>query len=98
MKIPNEIFEMAKSLNELYELSYNQIKPEISYIIKNNIKDMNYIDHVFDELINIPTDKCYKLFIKLCEYVKTFNAKIVNEYIDIYEDLYGEEPKKKKYK
>ena len=98
MKIPNEIFEMAKELNELYELSYKQIEPQVIYIIKNNIKDINFIDHVFDELLNIPTKKCYKLFMRLCDYVETFNIKLVKEYLEIYEELYGDDKSKEKQK
>ena len=98
MNIPNDIMLMAKQLNELYELAYNQIKPQVTYIIKNNIKDINFIDNVFDELLNIPTDKCYKLFIKLCNHVRTFNVKIAKDYLDIYEELYGEDKLKEKKK
>ena len=99
MRVPNDLMYMAKELNELYELSYNQIKPQVTYIIKNNIKDINFIDHVFDELLNIPTEKCYKLFTRLCTYVETFNQDIAKEYVEIYQELYGqEEHKKKKYK
>ena len=96
MDIPNNLMLMAKKLNELYELAYNQIKPQVTYIIKNNIKDINFIDHVFDALLDIPTDKCYNLFIKLCDYVSTFNSKIAKDYLEIYEELYGEEESKKK--
>lgn len=89
---------MAKELNELYELTYNQIKPQVIYIIRNNIKDINFIDHIFDELLNVPTDKCYKLFTKLCNYVASFNSKLAKEYLEIYEELYGEEELEEKKK
>ena len=98
MQVPNDLMRTARKLNELYELSYNQIKPQVTYIIKNNIKDINFIDHVFDELLNIPTEKCYKLFKKLCDYVETFNIKLVKEYLEIYEELYGDDKPKEKQK
>ena len=94
----NEIFSKAKELSKLYELSYKQIKPQVIYIIENNIKDVNFIEKVLDELLNTPTDKCYKLFIKLCTYVDTFDHELAEDYLKFYEEMYGADDKKKKYK
>ncbi len=75
---------------ELYELAYKQIKPQVSYIIKNNITDINYLNRVFDEILKIPTNKGYKLFIKLASYVETFNKRLIKEYLEKYKTIYQE--------
>ena len=60
--LSNEIKSMIQNLIELYDISYNQIKPKVAYIINNEIKDIDFICHILDELLDIPTDKCYNLF------------------------------------
>ena len=97
-KLPNHIKSLANDLMELYALAYKQVKPKISYIIKNDIKDIKFIESVLEELLNIPTSKCYKLFIKLCDYVKTFNHKLANDYQNYYIELYGDETLKERKK
>ncbi len=89
--------EMVNSLMDLYKMAYKEIKPEVYYIINNNITDLNYIDKVLDRLLNLPYDSCYLLFVKLCNYVAKFNKSFAIEYLDLYKDFYGEdEPKIKK--
>lgn len=96
--LSNEIKSMIQNLIELYEISYNQIKPKVAYIINNEIKDIDFICHILDELLDIPTDKCYNLFKELCNYTSQINAKITNEYLEIYQELYGEDELENKKK
>lgn len=84
--ISDELLESFKKLNELWDVAYEELKPRVVYIIKNK---KNIIEHMYDEITNIPTDKCYELFIYFSKYVALFNMDIVKEYIDIYDDLYG---------
>ena len=89
--LSNEIKSKIQSLIELYDISYNQIKPQVLYIINNNIKDVGFICHVLDELLNIPTDKCYRLFIELCNYTINIDKNISSEYLEIYQEIYGKD-------
>ncbi len=90
-KLSDELMDLASGLVEVYEMAYQLVKPKVDYIIKNNIRDIKIIDKIFDELLNVPTDKGYELFVELCSYVSQFNRKIVEEYVAIYKDLYGDE-------
>lgn len=95
--IPPKIYELAKSLNNLYETMYKQVKPDALYIMARNVRNVNYIETTLDRLLDIPTDKAYELFILLCDYYMTIDEEAAKFYLDSYEELYGEdEPKVKK--
>lgn len=96
--LPSTIKKIASGLVELYSIAYIQIKPQVENIINNNIKDMTYIEYTLDGLLNVPYEPCNQLFVKLCNYVSTFDKDCANEYMEIYEDLYGEEEVKEKKK
>lgn len=96
--LPSEIKEIASGLIELYGIAYIQIRPQVANIINNNVTNIAYIENVLDQLLNIPYEPCYQLFIKLCNYVSTFDKDCANDYLEIYEDLYGEEEVKEKKK
>ena len=89
----DELNGMFSKLMDLYDLAYEDIKRDVEYIILNDIRDEYIIEKLFDNVINIPTDKCYKLFVDLCAYVSRFNKGIVNDYIEVYNDLYGDDGK-----
>ena len=91
-----DLYRLVNELRYLYEISYNNIKPQVLYIIKNNIQDTNLIEHTLDSLLDIPTDKGYQLFTEFCNYISTFNKEIANDYINIYDELYDINSKIKK--
>ena len=90
----NTLKDDAKHLTELYQSAYNEFESQVSYIINNNIKDINLIIYVFDQLLNIPYESIYQLFLKLCTYVSDFNMTVANEYINAWTELYGVEESK----
>ena len=97
----DKIIELAKQLNDLYELSYNQIKLDIERIIKSKNTNLKLIENYLDRLLNIPTDKSYKLLKKLCDYCSNIDKELADFYLKEFEEIYGEdEPKtlKKDYK
>ena len=94
--LPIELREMALGLVELYDIAYKEIKPCVYNIINNHVRNIVYIEHTLDNLLNIPYEPCYQLFFKLCEYVSTFDKECADDYLEIFEELYGEEPKEKK--
>ena len=52
----DKIIELAKQLNDLYELSYNQIKHDIEWIIKSKNTNLKIIENYLERLLDIPTD------------------------------------------
>ena len=86
--ITEELIQSIKELQKLYDIAYYEIKEKVDYIIKSKITNENIIEHMYDEITNIPTDKCYELFIYFSKYVASFNMDIVKDYIDIYDEIY----------
>ena len=93
-----EIFDLAKKLNELYEISYKQLLPDVKYIIEKNVKNTRFIECTLDNLLNIPTDKSYELFVLLCNYYESINADAAKFYLDSWNEIYGNENNKVKKK
>lgn len=83
-----EIIKLAKELNNLYELAYEQIKPNIEDIIKNKINNKKIIEHYLDELLNIPTDKAYDLLKKICNYYISINKETALFYLNEYHEIW----------
>ena len=83
--------EMFADLERLYIYEYNRIKPYVYKIINNNICDIQYIEKVFDFLLNVPYGPCYELFTMLCDYVARFDEDMAFEYMELWDDLYGED-------
>ena len=97
-ELPENLKDALNELFILYDEAYIELRKEVIYLIRNNIRNINIIEHTFDKLLNIPTEKCYKLFTLLCEYVSTFDTELVDDYKEIYNELYGEEESKSKKK
>jgi len=94
--ITNELNDMLSNFMDLCDLTYQEIEPRVLHIIKNNIKDINLIEHTLDILLNVPTEKGCTLFIKLCNYISKFNRQLADEYLEIYDDIYSEHHQKRK--
>ena len=93
----DKIIELAKQLNDLYELSYNQIKHDIEWIIKSKNTNLKIIENYLERLLDIPTDKSYKLLKKLCDYCSNFNKEIANFYLQrIWRNIWWRENKNSK--
>lgn len=87
----DEILELAKELNELYEISYKHLRVEVNNIIKNRITDKHIIEKCLDELLNIPTDKCYELLKLLCEYYSLIDKDSAKFYLETFDEMYGDD-------
>ena len=90
-ELPIELLEMARGLMDTYENAYQSLKPVVFSIIKDRVKKIDYIEHVLDSLLDLPTEKAYKLFVVLCDYVETFNKEVAADYLNIYKELYGDD-------
>ena len=65
----DELKDMFSGLMDLYDLAYEDLKKDVEYIILNGIRDEYIIEKLFDNVINIPTDKFYKFFVDLFVYI-----------------------------
>lgn len=92
----DEIFELAKSLMVIYDRMYEELEPLVLDIINNNICDIKLIEHTLDLLFGVPTEKGEKLYRKLCEYYSHINKEYADDYLDFYDEMYGEEKVLKK--
>ena len=92
----NHIKLLANHLVELYEIMYKQVEPEVRRIIDCNIKEEPVINACLDQMLNIPTDKGWKLLKELIAYYQKFNSEVANEYLETYMDMYDIKPKTKK--
>lgn len=88
------LMEICSNLERLYIFEYKRIKPYVYKIIDNNICDIQYIEKVLDCLLNVPYEPCYQLFIMLCNYVFKIDKEMALEYIELWDDLYGEDDDK----
>ena len=86
-EIPTEIIDLAKSLNELYQITCKQIKPQVSYIINKKVRNVRMIENTLDQLFDIPTDEAYELFKELCAYYMTIDKEGAQFYLDSYDEL-----------
>lgn len=89
--VSDDIIEMARGLMDLYKDYLKILKPEVAYVIKNNVRDTKYLERLLDQVINVPTDEGYELLVILCDYISTFDKELADDYLKIYNELYGED-------
>lgn len=93
----DNIYSLAKGLNELFEIAYKEIAPRVEKIITSQNKDINLIESYLVRLLDIPTDEAYILLQRLCNYCENINPEIAEFYINEYEEIYDiKEDKAKK--
>lgn len=91
-----EIKYLIEELYVMYEYMTKMLKKDVTFLIMNNIRDIKTIEIYLDQLLNIPTDKAQELFKQLCDYYMTINKENAESYLEIYKEMYEEEPKNKK--
>ena len=91
--IDSSIKRIAEQLSVCYEEAYNVYRPQVKMIIRNKIKDVNYIEHTLDGCLDIYTDKGFYLFMELLLYYRKVNYKNAREYLEI-----AKEERKDEYK
>lgn len=81
--IKEPILELRKiGIEEL-----KNVKVKIGYIIKNNIKDENIIEHTLDELLNLTYifgSDIEDVYYNLVDYYKTIDLESSNDYKKYY--------------
>lgn len=86
--ITSDFKKRINNLHSLYEFAHDEFKPVVEDIIRSNNRDIKYLEEVLEQLLNIPYDPCYQLFIKLCDYIASFDIDLAKEYLDLYKNLY----------
>ena len=89
--IDEDIKWLGEQLLLCYEEAYNFYRPQVKRIINGKIKDINYIEHTLDGVLDIYTDKGFYLFIELLLYYSTVNYKNARDYLEILKEDREEE-------
>jgi len=87
------ILELARSLQAIYEQSYELQRPIVDDMCANvdNVSE-HELGHCFDHVLDIScTDYGMKLFNKLCRAFKARYPVCVTEYIKIQKEFYGDD-------
>lgn len=82
-----EITNLINKLIKLNQIEYKNIKNDINIVIKNNIKDINTIEKLFDRLLNllfIDPNTIKETYYILLEYYKKINEEYAIEYEKIW--------------
>ena len=83
--------EMSKESKMHYDELYNYYCPIVDDIINKQVKDIDLIEHVLDQVIEIYTEKGFYLFMKLLFYYSTVDLEKSYSYFDIISKNRSEE-------
>ncbi len=87
--ISDEMIELVKNINNLYYVELELIKNKVNEIIEKKINDLNYIEHVLDELLNLPIIEAEELYYSLCDYLKQINNDSYKFYKKEYKKMWN---------
>ena len=87
--INDELINLASFLNQTYQSQLNMIKKQIVNIVINNSNDIFLIEHLLDELLNIPTCESERLYNYLCGYLDKFNKESAKYYKLEYKNMWN---------
>lgn len=82
-----EITNLINKIIKLNQIEYKNIKNDINIVIKNNIKDINTIEKLFDRLLNllfIDPNTIKETYYILLDYYKNINEEYAIEYEKIW--------------
>ncbi len=83
----DHIISLGKELNELCNSELKRLNRVVNSTIKNNIRDEDYLSHLFDQLLNLmfsDTNKLIKIYYKLLNYTRSFNIDLSDDYEMIF--------------
>lgn len=89
----DNLIELIKELNIMQKEQFEISKGEVSYIIKNNIKDVNRIEHLLDKLLDfayILGEEIFETYYELTEYLNALDEDAAKDYesflLEIFEN------------
>lgn len=80
--------EMAEELSNCYNSVVKRLKKSIIKLISHDIKDLDIIEHLLDDLLNIPTIESERLYNFLCEYLNEINKESAKFYKLEYKNMW----------
>ena len=84
-----ELVKMIKEIDNLQQIVLKNLNREINYIINNKIVDDKKVESLFEDLLNLLQSKrVLNLYKKLGRYYYFVNSSLVDEYVNIYIDMY----------
>jgi hypothetical protein len=94
---------IAIQLQDLNKQAVQQYSPVVADIIHSRSRDVNYIEHTLDGLLDFcGYDPALQLYRRLCRHYYDINPYATAEYVNIYRKMWDEESlhenKKKKSK
>lgn len=94
--LDEETLELFRTVAKFQEQKYRLAENEITFIIKNNIKDDTRIQRAIDEIFEfLENDEALLLFRRICSYYIKINPEATMYYINYYIEEY--DPEKKKF-
>ncbi len=93
-----ELIDSVKEVTELNKEQLIQLTNIVNDIINSNNTDINYISFIFDQLLSlvfIDINILKKVYLKLVNYVRSFNKSLAEDYLQFFiEDFELEEDPK----
>ena len=85
------VYDLATCLMNVYESKYELLLPLVLDIVNHKYKNVNIIEHLLDELLDLPTDKGEELFFFLCDYSSTISEESAKFYAREYRNMYKDD-------
>ena len=81
-------FMIEELINDTKKEFYG-IRGAVDNIIENNEKDVNKIEHLLEELLDesMHLSEAEDYFFQLCDYLKTIDKKVANDYLELYKEM-----------
>lgn len=85
--------ELAESIKKNTQEAFEIYEVQVDRIYRNKVKDEKEIERVIEVLLDYCyDDKMLLLFKRLCRYYYEINPIATYEYVNIYRELWDEEP------
>ena len=83
----NNFANILIELERLKKIKYDFLLEEVNKIMMFEIRDVYYIEHVFDDMLGFLDDNNYrKLYLKLYQYHLLVNKESAQAYLDFYNE------------
>ena len=93
----NEIFNELENMREMVLFNLGSVDYKVNAIIMSGNRNVGYIERVFDEILDY-MGLCYyevkPVFLKLLEYIYTFDEELTDDYINIFNSMFDEKIRK----
>lgn len=89
-----EISKLLENHKSLALQAHEQYSPLVNNIIASRTKDVNYIFHTLDGILDFCyNDQMLLLYRRLCRYLFDIDQQAAVDYVNIYREMWDEEGK-----